>query len=168
MFTNDLVVSLIDRFLASANTYPVGSLLTNRNLPHSQKASENDFHGPLGQALPLFSRVSLARPVLSCAHYFQASATQACIRSETWEITCKWQNHSFALSQTNMSPKHYIKHYKPHKWIWKTFRIISFQKAQLPSISIFCNAVHSKFLSFVFALLFIHYFHVLSRHFCFT
>ena len=52
--------------------------------------------------------------------------------------------------------------------IWKTFGIISFQKAQLPSISIFCNTVHSKFLSFVFALLFIRYFHVLSRHFCFT
>ena len=51
--------------------------------------------------------------------------------------------------------------------IWKTFRIISFQKAQLPSISIFCNAVH-LFLIFVFALLFIRYFHVLSRYFCFT
>ena len=51
--------------------------------------------------------------------------------------------------------------------IWKTFRIISFQKAQLPSILIFCNTVHS-FLIFVFALLFIRYFHVLSRYFCFT
>ena len=30
-----------------------------------------------GQALPLPSRVSLARPVLSCAHCFQAPATQA-------------------------------------------------------------------------------------------
>ena len=36
--------------------------------------------------------------------------------------------------------------------IWKTFRIISFQKAQLPSISIFCNTVHSKFLSFCICL----------------
>ena len=52
--------------------------------------------------------------------------------------------------------------------IWKTLRIISFQKAQLPSISIFCNTVHSKFLSFFFALLFICYCHVLSRYFCFT
>ena len=52
--------------------------------------------------------------------------------------------------------------------IWKTLWIISFQKAQLPSISIFCNTVHSKFLSFVFALLFIRYFHVLRRNFCFT
>ena len=86
------------------------------NRPHSQKASENDFHGPLGQALPLSSRVSLARPVLSWAHYFQAPTTQASICSETWEITLKWQNHSFVLCQTNMSPKHYIKHYKPHKW----------------------------------------------------
>ena len=51
--------------------------------------------------------------------------------------------------------------------IGKTRRIISFQKAQLPSISIFCNTVHS-FLIFVFALLFIRYFHVLSRYFCFT
>ena len=32
--------------------------------------------------------------------------------------------------------------------IWKTFRIISFKKAQLPSSSIFCNTVHS-FLIFV-------------------
>ena len=32
----------------------------------------NDFHGPLGQALPLPSHVSLARPVLSCTHFFQA------------------------------------------------------------------------------------------------
>ena len=30
------------------NTYPLGSLLTNRNLLHPQKASRNDFHGPLG------------------------------------------------------------------------------------------------------------------------
>ena len=51
--------------------------------------------------------------------------------------------------------------------IWKTFRMISFQKAQLPSILIFCNTVHS-FLIFVFVLLFIRYFHVLSKYFCFT
>ena len=36
--------------------------------------------------------------------------------------------------------------------IWKTLWIISFQKAQLPSISIFCNTVHSKFLSFCICL----------------
>lgn len=35
---------------------------------------ENDFHGPHGQVLPLPSHVSLARPTLSCAHYFQAVA----------------------------------------------------------------------------------------------
>ena len=63
-------------FSPNANTYPLGSHLTIRNLPHSQKASRNDFHGPLGQALPRPSRVSLARRVLSCAHYFQAPATQ--------------------------------------------------------------------------------------------
>jgi len=63
----------------NANTYPDGSLLTNRNFPHSQKASKKDFHVPLGQALPLSSRVSLARPVLSCALHFQASATQAIV-----------------------------------------------------------------------------------------
>ena len=51
--------------------------------------------------------------------------------------------------------------------IWKTLWIISFQKAQLPSTSIFCNTVHS-FLNFVFVVLFIHYFHVLSRYFSFT
>ena len=30
------------------NAYPLGSRLTNRNLPHPQKPSRNDFHGPLG------------------------------------------------------------------------------------------------------------------------
>ena len=54
------------------NTYLFGSLLTNKNLPHPQKASRNDFHGLLGQALPLPSRVFLARPALSCFHYFKA------------------------------------------------------------------------------------------------
>ena len=72
MFTSDLVFSFFD-------TYLVGSHLTNRNFPHSQKASKNDFHGPLGQALPLSSRVSQALPVLSCALHFQASATQAIV-----------------------------------------------------------------------------------------
>ena len=66
-------------FSLNANTYPVGSLLTNSNFPDSQKASKNDFHGPLGQALPLSSCVSLARPVLSGALHFQASDTQAIV-----------------------------------------------------------------------------------------
>ena len=56
MCTNDLVFSSTDSFSPNANSYSLGSLLTNRNLPHSQKASRNDFHGPLGQALPLPSR----------------------------------------------------------------------------------------------------------------
>ena len=51
-------------FLPNANTYSLGSLLTDRNLPHYQKASRNDFLGPLGQALPLPSHVSLVRPAL--------------------------------------------------------------------------------------------------------
>ena len=66
-------------FSLNANTYPVGSLLTNSNFPDSQKASKNDFHGLLGQALPLSSCVSLARPVLSGALHFQASDTQAIV-----------------------------------------------------------------------------------------
>ena len=38
----------------------------------------NDFRRASGQALPLPSRVSFSRaPVFSCAHYFQAPATQA-------------------------------------------------------------------------------------------
>ena len=37
-------------FSPNTNTYPLGSLLTKRNFPHSQKASENDFHGPFGLA----------------------------------------------------------------------------------------------------------------------
>ena len=40
-------------------------------------AAGNDFHGPLRQALPVPSHVSLARPVLSCTHFFQAPVTQA-------------------------------------------------------------------------------------------
>ena len=56
MCTNDLVFSSTDSFSPNANSYSLGSLLTNRNLPHSQKTSRNDFHGPLGQALPLPSR----------------------------------------------------------------------------------------------------------------
>ena len=53
-------------FSSNANTYSLGSLLTSRNFPQSQKASRNDFHGPLGQALSLPSHVFLARPVLFC------------------------------------------------------------------------------------------------------
>lgn len=53
---------------------PFGSFLTNSNLPYSQKASRKDFHGPLGQALPLSSSVSLSCPVLSCTYNFQAPA----------------------------------------------------------------------------------------------
>ena len=139
-----------------------------RNRPHSQKASENDFHGPLGQALPLSSRVSLARPVLS------------------WAITSKrlLRRLVFALKleklleNDKITALHCVKQIRfpsiisnitnHTNEIWKTLWIISFQKAQLPSISIFCNTVHSKFLSFVFALLFIRYFHVLRRNFCFT
>ena len=45
----------------------------------------DDFGGPSGQALPLPSRVvSPSRAlVLSCAHYFQAPATQATVK---WHI----------------------------------------------------------------------------------
>ena len=48
-------------FSPNANAYLLGSLLTNRNFPHSQKASKNDFRRPLGQPLPLRSLVFLAR-----------------------------------------------------------------------------------------------------------
>lgn len=64
-------------FSPNVNTYPLGSLLTNRNLPHSQKASRNDFHEPLGQTLPLPLRVFLTHPGLSYPHYYQVPATQA-------------------------------------------------------------------------------------------
>ena len=47
-------------FSPNANTYPPRGHLTNSNLLHSQKANRNDFHGPLEQALPFPSRVSLA------------------------------------------------------------------------------------------------------------
>ena len=64
-------------FLPNANVYPLGNLLTNTNFLHPQKASKNDFHEPLGQVLPLPSRVSLVQPFLSCVCYFQAPAMQA-------------------------------------------------------------------------------------------
>ena len=79
MFTNNLLFPLIDSFLAQRERLsgPLGNLLTNTNLLHSQKASKNDFHEPLGQVLPLPSRVSLVQPFLSCVCYFQAPAMQA-------------------------------------------------------------------------------------------
>ena len=60
-----------------ATTFSLGSLLTSRKYPHSQKASWNDFRGAgwirgvdfLG---PLPSCVSIARSIPSCAYYFQA------------------------------------------------------------------------------------------------
>ena len=65
-------------FSLNVNTYPLGSLLTNGNLLHSQKASRNDFHEPLEQAIPLPLHVSLMCPDLSCVHYYQqVPATQA-------------------------------------------------------------------------------------------
>ena len=51
----------------------------------SKFLTDHDFGGPSGQALPLPSRVvSPSRAlVLSCAHYFQAPATQATVK---WPI----------------------------------------------------------------------------------
>ena len=46
----------------------------NRNFLHPKKASYNNFHGTLKQALPLPSYVSLVHPFFF-AHYFQAPAT---------------------------------------------------------------------------------------------
>ena len=43
-------------FSPNTNTYALGSLLTKRNFLHSKKVGKNDFHGSLGQALPLPSR----------------------------------------------------------------------------------------------------------------
>ena len=37
--TNNLMFSLIDSFLGLESTYPLGSLSTNKNFLHSQKAS---------------------------------------------------------------------------------------------------------------------------------
>ena len=44
---------------------------------HAREEGVNDFHRTLGRALALSSRVSPARHVFSCAHYFQASSAQA-------------------------------------------------------------------------------------------
>ena len=78
MFTNNLLFDLwLTVFLPNVNVYPLGNLLTNTNFLHPQKASKNDFHEPLGQVLPLPSRVSLVQPFLSCVCYFQAPAMQA-------------------------------------------------------------------------------------------
>ena len=54
-------------FLPNANVYPLGNLLTNTNFLHSQKASKNDFHEPLGQVLPHVSPL--------CNPFFHVSAT---------------------------------------------------------------------------------------------
>ena len=64
-------------FLPNANIYPLGNLLTNRNFPHSQKASKNDFHGRLWQALPLPSRVFLMNTPLSFLHLLLPSTCYA-------------------------------------------------------------------------------------------
>ena len=52
-------------FSPKANTYPLGSLLTNRNFPH-------DFHGLLRWVVPLPTHLPLMHPILSCPKYFQA------------------------------------------------------------------------------------------------
>ena len=44
-----------------------------------REGAGNDFRGPSVQALPLPSRVSFSRARFSCAHYFQAPATQATV-----------------------------------------------------------------------------------------
>ena len=61
-------------------------------------------------------------------------------RYETWEITCKWQDHSFvsnkyvsqALYQTLQTTKMNL----------KTVRLTRFQKPQLQSVAIFFKFVH--------------------------
>ena len=52
-------------FSPNGTTYPLGSLWTNRKIPHSQKASRNDFHWLLGQVLPLPLQKSLLLSAMS-------------------------------------------------------------------------------------------------------
>ena len=139
----------------------------NRNLPHSQKASENDFHG-------LSGRRSLS-PHVSPSHapfFLAPSTSKRLLRRLVFALKLEK-----LLENDKIIALHCVKQIclpsiisnitNHTNEIWKTLRIISFQKAQLPCILIFCNTVHS-FLIFAFVVLFIHYFYVLSRYFCFT
>lgn len=63
-----------------------------------------------------------------------------------------------------MSPKRYIKRYKQQNELWETVRLTSCQK---PTITIHCNLLHvyPSVPSFVFTVLLIPSFNVLSSYF---
>ena len=61
-----------------------------------------------------------------------------------------------ALYQSNLFHKHYIKRYKPQhnkNELWNTVRLISLQKPQLPSTSIFFKVVHPCVFLYILYLL---------------
>ena len=74
MFTNNLLFPMIDSFLAQRERLSPWESFNQYEFSALQKASKNDFHEPLGQVLPLPSRVSLVQPFVC---YFQAPAMQA-------------------------------------------------------------------------------------------
>ena len=84
------------------------------------------------------------RTMIHCQLRFLSLAIKKLLVKEKKNVDSCPTNVSQALYQTLQTMQ--------TNEIWKTFRIISFQKAQLPSISIFCNTVHSKFLSFCICL----------------
>ena len=61
-------------------------------------------------------------------------------RYETWEITCKWQDHRF-VSNKDVSQALY-QTLQTTKMNLKTVRLTRFQKPQLQSVSIFFKFVH--------------------------
>ena len=69
---------------------------------------------------------------------------------ETWEITYQSQ----LCVNKHMSPKHYIKHWRPQKWNLENCQANKFQKDQLPSFSTFFKSVH-LFLIFTLTKIFI-------------
>ena len=68
-----------------------------------------------------------------------------------------------ASCQTNMSPRHYVKLYKQQKWTLENIYADKFSKSTLQSASIFFK-VFPSVLPFVFAVLFLPSFHVLSSY----
>lgn len=67
-----------------------------QRLPGDWTRGGERFSWAYGQALPLPSHVSLARPALSCAHYFQATAMQAKEHVSTVqkEQLSTWKNYN--------------------------------------------------------------------------
>ena len=100
---------------------------------------------------PICQRTLQRGAVRSCE--INCNYTYTCpyrICHETWEITYQSQ----LCVNKHMSPRHYIKHWRPQKWNLENCQANKFQKDQLPSFSIFFKSVH-LFLIFTLTKIFI-------------